>query len=141
MSRTLLDPDTLQHLFRHLEATDVDELEVVWGDKRLFVRRDPGRRTTVEERGADASSGAPIVAPLTGVFYSRPSPEQPGFVELGDHIEPGQVVALIETMKLFNEVQADIGGEVTSMTARDGDLVEAGQALMYVRPQEGLEET
>jgi acetyl-CoA carboxylase biotin carboxyl carrier protein len=75
---------------------------------------------------------------VTGVFYLRPSPEEQNFVSVGDVIVVGQVVGLIETMKLFNEVTAEAAGQITSIQAHDGELVEAGQPLLYVTPsQEG----
>jgi acetyl-CoA carboxylase biotin carboxyl carrier protein len=57
-------------------------------------------------------------------------------VAIGDPVEPGQVVALIETMKLFNEVTVDIAGEVISLPVAEGELVEAGQPLLFMRPRE-----
>jgi acetyl-CoA carboxylase biotin carboxyl carrier protein len=122
-----------------LEATDIDEFEVVNGDSRVYVRREPGRRQAVDvaERAESAPrEGVAIAAPLTGVYYPRASPDEPPFVSPGTIIAPGQIVALIETMKLFNEVTADLGGEVLSIVVQQGDLVEAGQPLMYVRPEE-----
>ncbi|HZU11387.1 MAG TPA: biotin/lipoyl-containing protein [Chloroflexota bacterium] len=132
----LLDPATLRELLRHLEQTDVDELEVVSGEARLYLRREPGKRGAVGpgERPREAPAGVPIVAPLTGVFYARSSPDQSPYVAPGDVIQPGQVVALIETMKLFNEVVAEIAGEVLSIAVDEGDLIEAGQPILYVRP-------
>jgi acetyl-CoA carboxylase biotin carboxyl carrier protein len=82
----------------------------------------------------------PIVAPLSGLFYMRPTPADPPFVEIGAAIVPGQVVALIETMKIFNEIKAEIAGEVIDITSREGDLVEVGKPLMYVRPTQGEQE-
>lgn len=134
--RSLLDPEVLRRLFRQLETTDIDELEVNVGDARLFLRREPGKRTLVQVPPAEsAPAGIPVPAPLTGVFYARSSPDQAPFVEPGALVEAGQVVALIETMKLFNEVTVDVTGEVLSIAVRDGDLVETGQPLMYVQPR------
>ncbi len=137
---TLLDPDTLRRLLRYLEATDVDEIEMVAGGSRLFLRREPNARMALPESPAQMEEalppGIPIPAPLTGVFYCRPAPEQAAYVEPGDLIAVGQVVALIETMKLFNEVTAELAGDLVSLVVRDGDLVEVGQPLMYVRPRE-----
>jgi acetyl-CoA carboxylase biotin carboxyl carrier protein len=139
MTVSLLDPETIRHLLRRLEATDVEELEVVMGSSRLYLRREPGRRAVldVEPPGAStagASAGVPIVAPLTGVYYSRPTPDQPAFAEPGMIVEAGQVVALIETMKLFNEVITEVAGEIIDILAHDGDLIESGKPIMYVRP-------
>jgi acetyl-CoA carboxylase biotin carboxyl carrier protein len=135
---SLLDPETLRELLHFLESTDIDELEVVHGDSRVFLRREPGQRAAhVLDEAPEGPSTDPsfaITAPLTGVFWGRPSPEQPAFVSEGEVVEPGQVVALIETMKLFNEVTADLFGEVTRVAVADGDLVESGQELVYVLP-------
>jgi acetyl-CoA carboxylase biotin carboxyl carrier protein len=139
MTTSLLDPDTIRQLLRRLEATDVEELEVVMGSSRLYLRRDPGKRAVLQvaaegEVPGRSSSGVPVIAPLTGVYYSRPTPDQPAFAEPGMTVEAGQVVALIETMKLFNEVITEVGGEIVDILAHDGDLVEAGKPIMYVRP-------
>ncbi|HEX6507646.1 MAG TPA: biotin/lipoyl-containing protein, partial [Chloroflexota bacterium] len=113
-------------------------LEVVQGDARLYVRREPGSRSPAAAAPAPVVEGAsdtvPVVAPLTGAYYGRPSPEQSPFVVVGQPVEAGQVVALIESMKLFNEVSAEIGGEVAEIAALDGDVVEVGQPLLYIRP-------
>ena len=135
---SLLDPETLLRLLRQLESTDVDELEVRSGSSRLYLRREPGIRAADHlhsaDRAAVAAGDAAVTAPLSGVYYARPTPDQPPFVRPGALIEPGQVVALIETMKLFNEVIAEIGGEVVDVLVTDGELVEAGQPLICLRP-------
>src|SRR5947209_364990 len=142
-SQSLLDPDTLRRLLHHLEQTDVKEIEVIAGSSRLYLRREPGARVGMVEssgREGDVPAGVPIVAPLSGLFYMRPTPADPPFIEVGTAILPGQVVALIETMKIFNEIKAEIAGEVTEIMCRDGDLVEVGKPLLYVRPSQGEQE-
>ncbi len=141
----LLDPAALRQLMRRLEETGVDELEVVRGSSRLYLRREAGRRALTGTHGASTGRpgsvpGQPVPAPLTGVVYLRPSPTESPFVSIGDSVEAGQVVALVETMKLFNEVTAEFAGEVLSITVQEGALVEVGHPLMYLRPREGSEE-
>ncbi|GAC1624547.1 MAG: acetyl-CoA carboxylase biotin carboxyl carrier protein [Chloroflexota bacterium] len=136
------DMESLRHILRELEDTDIDELEIERGSFRLLVRREPGQSAAVERLSQPpevADVGVPIVAPLTGIFYSRPTPEQVSYAVLGDFVEVGQVVALIETMKLFNEVLVDVAGRVVEICAKDGDLVEVGQTLVRVEPGEGDE--
>jgi acetyl-CoA carboxylase biotin carboxyl carrier protein len=139
VSVSLLDPETLRQLLRRIELTDVEELEVVLGASRLYLRREPGKRAVLEVEPSSGgaphtSPGVPVIAPLTGVYYSRPTPDQPIFAEPGMMVEAGQVVALIETMKLFNEVITEVSGEIVDILAHDGDLVESGKPIMYVRP-------
>lgn len=130
----LIQPATLQNLLEHLTAAGVEEIEIVRGDSRLFIRRRPGASAGAGLSSQPADSRHAIVAPLTGVYYGRPKPEDPPFVAVGATVQPGQVVALIETMKLFNEVAADIAGEVVEIAPQEGDLVEAGHALVYIVP-------
>jgi acetyl-CoA carboxylase biotin carboxyl carrier protein len=134
--QSLLDPEVLRRLIQQLQATDVDELEVACGSSRVYLRREPTLRSREPDdaESPDGSQGIPLAAPLGGVFYARPSPEQQPYVKTGDFVEPGQVVALIESMKTFNEVTVDMAGEVVSVNAEDGDLVEVGQALFFLRP-------
>lgn len=140
---SLLDAATLRRLFRQLQATDIDELEVECGSSRLYLRREPGQVAAIparEETAGKHAEGAPIAAPLTGVYYSRSDPSHDPYVRVGDVVVQGQVVALIETMKLFNEVISEVSGEVTAIDVHDGDLVEAGQPLMYVAPGAQMEQ-
>ena len=77
--------------------------------------------------------GTPIVSPMGGQFYRSKTPDDPPFVEVGDHVEIGQVVGLIEAMKTFNEITSEVEGEVVLIPARNAELVEAGAPLVVVR--------
>ena len=82
-----------------------------------------------------AGSGAhEVVAPLTGVFYGSPSPDAEPYVRAGAPVNTGQVIGLIEAMKLFNEIKSDVTGTVRRIVAGDGDLVKAKQTLIEVDP-------
>lgn len=76
-----------------------------------------------------------VAAPLTGLYYSAPSPTSPPFVSVGDMIHVGQVVALIEAMKVFNEIQSEVSGRVVKILATNGAVVQKGEALMRVVPE------
>ena len=73
-----------------------------------------------------------ICSPLTGLFYRSPSPEQRPFVEVGDLVEEGQTVCLVEAMKVFNEIPAERRGRVVEILAEKGELVEDGQVLVVL---------
>jgi acetyl-CoA carboxylase biotin carboxyl carrier protein len=73
-----------------------------------------------------------ITAPMVGTFYGAPSPGAKPFVEIGDEIKVGQVLCIIEAMKMMNQIEADRAGKVTSIMARNGDPVEFGQPLFVV---------
>jgi len=75
----------------------------------------------------------PIVSPMVGVFYRASSPDSPPLVEVGDYIEVGQEVALIEAMKVFNEITSEIEGTVVEIRAENAQLVETGNVLMMIR--------
>jgi len=73
-----------------------------------------------------------ITAPMVGTFYASPSPGAKAFIEIGDEIKIGQVLCIIEAMKMMNQIEADKAGKVTSIMARNGDPVEFGQPLFVV---------
>jgi oxaloacetate decarboxylase alpha subunit len=75
-----------------------------------------------------------IEAPMVGVFYRAPSPDSPPFVEVGDMIDVGQTVGLIEAMKVFSEIPSEVAGEVVETPAENEKLVQQGQTLVVVRP-------
>jgi acetyl-CoA carboxylase biotin carboxyl carrier protein len=79
-----------------------------------------------------AANGAPVVSPMVGLFYRAPSPNDPNFVEVGDRVEIGQTVGLIETMKVFNEITSETEGIVLEIKALSGALVETGDVLMTI---------
>ena len=85
-----------------------------------------------EEKKADAPKGTPITSPMVGVFYAASSPGAKPFVEVGSTVSTGQVVCIIEAMKLMNEIEAEVSGKVTQICVKDGEAVEYGQVLMYV---------
>ena len=86
----------------------------------------------VEEKKEDAPKGTPITSPMVGTFYVASSPGAKPFVEVGSTVSTGQVVCIIEAMKLMNEIEAEVSGKVTQICVKDGEAVEYGQVLMYV---------
>ncbi|MCR4391687.1 MAG: hypothetical protein NUV94_02645 [Candidatus Acetothermia bacterium] len=74
-----------------------------------------------------------IRSPVVGTFWSRPAPDQPSFVKVGDRVVPGQVVCVVEAMKVMNEVRAEASGVVEEVLAEDGSPVEYGQPLFRLR--------
>jgi len=75
-----------------------------------------------------------IKSPMIGTFYRRSSPDKPNFVDVGDEIAPGKVVCIIEAMKLFNEIEAEISGKVVKILVDDASPVEFDQPLFLVEP-------
>lgn len=75
----------------------------------------------------------PVVSPMVGVWYRAPSPSDPPFVEVGDRVEAGQTIGLVEAMKVFNEITAESGGIVAQIAAQTGQLVETGESLLLLR--------
>jgi len=71
---------------------------------------------------------------MVGTFYRSPAPDEPPFVDVGDRIRPGQTVCIIEAMKLMNELEAEVSGEIVEILVPNGEPVEYGQVLMRVNP-------
>jgi len=94
---------------------------------------------TVKEESAPAPAPAveenlhKITSPMVGTFYQSPSPDAPVFVSVGDKVKTDSVVCIVEAMKLFNEIEAEVNGEIVEVLVKDGQLVEYGQPLFLVR--------
>ena len=86
----------------------------------------------VEVRGTESGLHT-VKSPIVGTFYRAPSPTSEPFVRIGDHVEPDTVVCIIEAMKLMNEIQAEVSGEVVKILADNGQPVEYGQSLVGIR--------
>jgi acetyl-CoA carboxylase biotin carboxyl carrier protein len=76
-----------------------------------------------------------VKSPIVGTFYDTPSPGSPAFVKVGDQVEVGQVLCIVEAMKLMNEIESDVAGEVVKRIATTGQPVEYGQPLFAIRPR------
>ena len=89
-----------------------------------------GEKTT--ETTETKETGRAITAPMVGTFYASPSPDEPPYVKEGDTVSKGQVVCIVEAMKLMNEIEAEFSGKITKICVKNGESVEIGQTLMYV---------
>lgn len=90
--------------------------------------------TTAEVKTEQLSSAVEVKSPMIGTFYRRPSPDKSNFVEVGDEIQKGQVICIIEAMKLFNEIEAEVSGKVVKVLVDDSQPVEYDQPLFLVEP-------
>jgi acetyl-CoA carboxylase biotin carboxyl carrier protein len=130
-------------LLDRLRDPAVRDLEVRQGDLRVRVSKDgaaaapaaePATEPAAEPGVRPAQPPKPaanaVTAPLTGIFYRSGSPQAPAFVQVGSVISPGDVIGLIEAMKLFNEVRSAVAGRVRRIVAENGQLVRAHQPLL-----------
>ncbi|WP_102345638.1 acetyl-CoA carboxylase biotin carboxyl carrier protein [Bacillus sp. Marseille-P3661] len=76
-----------------------------------------------------------IVSPMVGTFYAAPSPDEADYVKTGDKVKAASVVCIVEAMKLFNEIEAEVEGEIVEILVKNGQLVEYGQPLFLVKPE------
>jgi acetyl-CoA carboxylase biotin carboxyl carrier protein len=83
---------------------------------------------------AEAQARPSVKAPLTGIFYASPAPGSGPYVSVGGEVAVGQIIGLIEAMKLFNEIKSDLAGRVVRVVAESGTLVKARQPLIEVEP-------
>jgi len=150
------ETQTLKDLLEIMHEHDLDALKVKVGD-RVFelVRREAGITVLPASGGAPVPAGgseapaspaggasAPaasanvkkITAPLVGVFYRSASPDAEAYVKVGDRVEAGQVLCILEAMKLFNEITSDHTGVVTRIIPENGELVSLGQELFWIEP-------
>lgn len=86
------------------------------------------------EASQPSSNTITIKSPMIGTFYRRPTPDKPNFVEVGDEVNPGKVVCIIEAMKLFNEIESEVKGRIVKILVEDASPVEYDQPLFLVEP-------
>ena len=145
-----LEPEYIERLAKIITDNGLTEISMEDGDQAITIRKDlpevmvtpaapistavssAPEGTTKAEAPADSAQGKAITSPMVGTFYSAPSPEDTPFVEIGSTIEVGQVVCIIEAMKLMNEIKSEQAGKVVKICVKNGDPVEFGQVLMYV---------
>ena len=148
----------IRELIQLASETGIAELEVQRGENRVRIRR----AASAQEFLAAQSSSAPVAvtgpapalpegpresvekpsdpnvvlvkSPIVGTYYEAPSPGAPPFVRVGERVQPGKVLCIIESMKLMNEIEAEIAGIIESKLVLNGQPVEYGEALFAVRP-------
>lgn len=104
--------------------------EPVASHEPVFAPAMPMSEAPVE---APAANLVKIESPMVGVFYRAPSPDQPAFIEVGDVIELGQTIGMIEAMKVFSEIPSEVAGEVVEVPAQNSKLVQQGETLVVIR--------
>jgi len=141
--------ERVEEIVAVLEGSSIGELELTEDGTEIIIRRQPGmalsaiptvqmsdavQKSASGPKGKRAEQGIAIVAPLTGVYYSAPSPTTPPFVNIGEIVQVGQIIALIEAMKVFNEINAEISGKVIALVAPNGSVVQKGEVLLRIEP-------
>ncbi|HBG01567.1 MAG TPA: acetyl-CoA carboxylase, biotin carboxyl carrier protein [Firmicutes bacterium] len=140
--------EQIKELISLVHSTDITNVEIEQKDFRLCIRKErpvekaPVIQVVQPENAIEpvipVSSGhglVEIVAPMVGTFYRAPAPQEPPFIKSGDSIAPGQVLFIIEAMKMMNEIEAEIKGVVKEILVENGEPVEYGQPLLLVEPR------
>jgi acetyl-CoA carboxylase biotin carboxyl carrier protein len=150
-----MDKRKLEELIRLVEDSDIQEIEVSGPFRSVRITKrvatpeavaygvpaaaprppTPEGPEEVTEAAADRDSGlVPIVSPMVGTYYAAPSPESAPYVRQGDRINKGQVVCIVEAMKLMNEIESEVSGTIVRVLVENAQPVEYGQELFQVQP-------
>jgi acetyl-CoA carboxylase biotin carboxyl carrier protein len=141
------ETQTLRELLAIMHEHDLDAIKVKLGDAIYELSRrlpEPVHTPLPSHSAAEIGDEPPataagpnvtkVLAPLTGVFYRSPSPDAPPYVEVGDLVQPGDVLCVLEAMKLFNEIQSDDAGKIARIVPGNGELVSQGDELFWIEP-------
>jgi acetyl-CoA carboxylase biotin carboxyl carrier protein len=151
--------EEIRELINIVNESGIAELEVQRGDNRVRIRRTqrsfvghsyseaiapavpapppaaaPVPAAPAEAADADKESETLVKSPIVGTFYESSSPGSAPFVRIGETVQPGKVLCIIESMKLMNEIEAEVAGVITSKLVSNGQPVEYGEALFGIRP-------
>ena len=144
-----MDIRKIKKLIEMLQESDLKEIEVSQGDESVRILRDrfvqtnenkiiqqpevfsaePEIQQKIETSKAE---GNVITSPIAGTFYRKPSPDKDPFIRVGDTVEKGDVLCIIEAMKMMNEIKSDFSGKIVSINLEDGEPVEFGQSIITI---------
>ena len=142
-----MDIRKIKKLIEMLQESDLNEIEIQEGEdsvrisrgstKPIEVQSAPIESTKVDilsgNNDADEnSSGSSIKSPIVGTFYRKPAPDKPPFIDIGSHVSAGDVVCIVEAMKMMNEIKSEYTGQVTAINVEDGAPVEFDQSLIII---------
>ena len=138
------ETQTLRELLAIMHEHDLETIKVKLGDAIYELARrqsvpspsSPPATVLLPEPSVPAAGAnvRKVLAPLTGVFYRSPSPDAPAYVEVGDRVASGDVLCVLEAMKLFNEIQSDDAGTIVRIVPDNGELVSQGGELFWIEP-------
>ncbi len=144
-----MDIRKVKKLIELLEASDIAEIEIKEGEEAVRISRYSGAAPAImpalaapaaaaapapaeDKPAVVANSGHVVSSPMVGTFYRSPSPSSPAFVEVGTHVKAGEVVCIVEAMKMMNQIEADKAGVVEAILVSDGEPVEFDQPLITI---------
>ncbi|MGE9848673.1 acetyl-CoA carboxylase biotin carboxyl carrier protein [Lactobacillus amylovorus] len=144
-----MDLEKIQALMNQFEDSDLCELKIDDGDFHFYLSKNKNKisqqpivkSTNPIEKTEQAKAFTPkfatqnaksVKAPIVGIVYLQAKPDQPAFVKIGDHVNKGDTICIIEAMKMMTEVKSDLTGTVTGVKVENEDLVEVGQPLITV---------
>ena len=145
-----MDIRKVKKLIELLESSDIAEIEIKEGEESVRISRGstsapapiayqapapvpaPAAAPAAAAPAPAAESGHAIKSPMVGTFYRSPSPSSPVFVEVGKHVKAGDVVCIVEAMKMMNQIEADYAGVVEAILVEDGEPVEFDQPLIRI---------
>lgn len=141
------DIEYVEKLSKILADNSLTEISLEDGEQAITLRKEvvsmaavapaqvmpaPQQLSSAAAPAEPVKKGKPLTSPMVGTFYSAPSPEAKPFVEVGQTIAQGDVVCIVEAMKLMNEIESEFSGKVVEICVKDGQPVEFGQVLMYI---------
>ena len=140
-----LNLEFLKEIIQIMKDEGLNEISIEQNDIKIHVKRASAQSSIVTQGAAVlterpaktenmAAGLAVIPAPMVGTFYRAPSPDVEPYVNVGDKIKAGQVICVIDAMKLMNEITADLNGEIVEILVEDGQPVEYDQPIFRVRP-------
>jgi acetyl-CoA carboxylase biotin carboxyl carrier protein len=142
-----MDIRKIKKLIEMLQDSDLTEIEVQEGEESLRIVRGSAQPLEVKTTSLSTASvsapsennevianksGSPIKSPIVGTFYRKPAPDKPPFVEIGSHVNAGDVVCIVEAMKMMNEIKSEFTGKVSAINIDDGEPVEFDQSLIVI---------
>src|SRR6056300_2023816 len=144
-----MDIRKIKKLIEMLQDSDLKEIEVSQGDESVRISRDNNAQiyaelpiqkqfanntsaVSQEEISQEEVKGNIVTSPIVGTFYRKPSPDKDPFIKIGDTVEQGDVLCIIEAMKMMNEIKSDYSGKIVSIDVEDGQPVEYGQHIITI---------
>ena len=142
-----MDIRKIKKLIEMLQESDLNEIEIQEGEESVRISRGSMKSIEVQSvpiesdkadvlstnnDSAKINSGSSIKSPIVGTFYRKPAPEKPPFIDIGSHVNAGDVVCIVEAMKMMNEIKSEFTGQVTAINVEDGAPVEFDQSLIVI---------